>query len=81
MISFSSTHAAIQTQKLLEGTYRYITMPTLRCISMSCGISLKVDPKDVPKIRALLAQSNLGEEQYRFYLIKKEKGHITAEPL
>ena len=81
MISFSSTHAAIQTQKLLEGKYNYTTMPTLRCVSMSCGISLKVGLADVPALQTILKRSSLDEEQYRFYHIKKECGQTTAKAL
>ena len=42
MISFENTHSAIQTERLLEQHFKVATMPTLRTVTQSCGISLRL---------------------------------------
>ena len=45
MISFENTHSAIQTERLLEHHFKVATMPTLRTVTQSCGISLRLSPE------------------------------------
>ena len=46
MISFENTHSAIQTERLLEQHFKVATMPTLRTVTQSCGISLRLAAED-----------------------------------
>lgn len=46
LITFESTHGAIASQKYLEKTMKIVIMPTLREISNSCGISIRVQPEN-----------------------------------
>lgn len=68
---FDSTHAAIAGQKCLSGQVRAVVMPTLREISASCGISLRVAPEDALRARRLLPEGS-----YRLYRV--EAGRPTA---
>ena len=54
MISFENTHSAIQTERLLEHHFKVATMPTLRTVTQSCGISLRLGagPEDSSGERA-----------------------------
>lgn len=54
LFTFRSTHAAIRAQALLSSV-RFIVMPTLRQISASCGISLRVAPEQLPAAQAALS--------------------------
>ena len=40
MLTFQNTHDAMGAEKLLAGHLPVCTMPTLRQVSASCGISL-----------------------------------------
>ncbi len=57
LFTFRSTHAAIRAQALL-GSVTFIVMPTLRQISASCGISLRVAPEQLPAAQAALSALN-----------------------
>lgn len=43
LLSFDNTHNAIKTKKKLNNIIEYRTIPTLREISASCGISLRLE--------------------------------------
>ena len=55
MISFENTHSAIQTERLLEQHFRVATMPTLRTVTQSCGISLRLAAEDYEPARKIVA--------------------------
>ena len=59
MISFENTHSAISTEKLLEGRFKVATMPTLRSVTQSCGISLRLPAADYEAARLAVAESGL----------------------
>ena len=46
MLSFQNTHDAMAAEKLLGGYLPVCTMPTLRQVSASCGISLRIEAGD-----------------------------------
>ena len=46
MLSFQSTHSAMAAQALLRERLRVCVMPTLRQVSASCGISLRMEEGD-----------------------------------
>lgn len=69
LITFSSTHAAIEAQKELKGKFSFQVMPTLRVISSSCGISLKVKASTLKEIKDCMNCSTLGEGMYKIYFV------------
>lgn len=46
LIAFESTFEAIKCEKKLLETMPVMTIPTLREITVSCGVSLKISPDD-----------------------------------
>ena len=46
MIAFDSYHYAVQAEQLLAGWMPVRVMPTLRCVSESCGMSLRLAVPD-----------------------------------
>ena len=73
MISFNNTHAAISTEKMLEQHFSVATMPTLRSVTQSCGISLRLSSKDYEPVRKMVAASGLDPALYAFYLVDVNK--------
>lgn len=73
LITFSSTHAAIATQKYLNGKLSFQVMPTLREISSSCGISLKITSSTYDRIKDTMLQCSLGDDMYQIYYVSKEE--------
>lgn len=69
LITFPNTHAAIAVQKYLEGKLFFQVMPTLREISNSCGISLKITSSPYDKIKDYMNQYPMGEDMYKVYFI------------
>ena len=67
MISFENTHSAIQTERLLEQHFKVATMPTLRAVTQSCGISLRLAAEDYEPAR------RLSPEMYAMYLVDSNK--------
>ena len=63
MISFENTHSAIQTERL----------PTLRTVTQSCGISLRLAAEDYEPARKIVAESGLSPEMYAMYLVDSNK--------
>jgi len=54
MLSFSSTHYALQAERCLAPLVPVCAMPTLRAVSQSCGISLRVEEADQAALKAAL---------------------------
>ena len=73
MISFENTHSAIQTERLLEPHFKVATMPTLRTVTQSCGISLRLAAEDYELARKMVAESGLSPEMYAIYLVNSNK--------
>lgn len=67
LFAFESTHSAITSKKNLEKELELVMMPTLREITSSCGISLRIDPKDVERAKQLMEQS--GITGYALYFV------------
>lgn len=72
LITFSNTHTAIAAQKYLEGNLTYQVMPTLREISNSCGISLKVTTASCKEIMTCMKQCPIEKGMYKIYMVKGE---------
>ena len=73
MISFENTHSAISTEKLLQERFKVATMPTLRSVTQSCGISLRIAAPDYEPVRQMMAESGLDSTLYAFYLVDSTK--------
>lgn len=52
VIAFESTHDAMAAEKYLKERIPVVMMPTPRSITASCGISLRFDMADEPRVRA-----------------------------
>ena len=73
MISFENTHSAIRTERLLEQHFKVATMPTLRTVTQSCGISLRLAAEDYEPARKMVAESGLSPQMYAIYLVDSNK--------
>ncbi len=81
VITFSSTHAAISAQKLLEGVCPIQVMPVLREISKGCGISIRLSPADLSAAQSALERSPLLPEEYAFFAISGTGPGLSARPI
>lgn len=69
LYTFASTHAAIQTEKLLKPADSRI-MPVPRFISASCGIAVAIKPDNRAKAEEIFSkESELETEEYSYYHI------------
>ena len=73
MISFENTHSAMQAEKLLSQTLNVATMPTLRSVTQSCGISLRLAAEDYGQARIKMAASGIAPALYAIYLVDINK--------
>ena len=70
IVSFSSTHHAIRSDKLFEENgIKSTTLPTPREITASCGISIRFQNEDMDKVIEILEVN--GVEYKGIYNIKK----------
>ncbi|MSS62891.1 DUF3343 domain-containing protein [Velocimicrobium porci] len=53
LITFANTHTAISTQKFLTGKINFCIMPTLRELSQSCGISIRINLTELDETQTL----------------------------
>ena len=65
LLAFNSTHAAVSAEKLLSAQLEVTVMPTLRKITASCGLSLRIEDKDFEKLKAILSANTLDCALYR----------------
>ncbi len=80
LYTFSSTHAAIQTEKLLASAGARI-MPVPRFISASCGIAIRIRPENSKLAdQIMLGEGKLTLDQYAYYHISpnSETGEIDC---
>ena len=79
LFAFDSPHAAIAAQKLLVPCNAAV-MPTLRSITASCGMSLKLKDDQIEQAIGLLQDSSIDPELYRLYRVEREgKGTRCTE--
>jgi len=69
MIGFDSYNYATQAERILKPQVSIRIMPTLRCVSESCGMALRIAVEDGPLADALLCESDLSSKVWRRYLI------------
>jgi hypothetical protein len=77
LIVFDSTHAAIAAERLLKALNPAV-MPTLRAITASCGMSLRLKSEQTEEAQAMLAKSTLDPVLYRFYRIEQAGGETRC---
>ena len=71
LFAFDSPHAAISAQRLLSGCGA-VVMPTLRSITASCGMSLRLMDAWIDEAKAILRASNIDPALYRLYRVEQE---------
>lgn len=76
--TFASSHGAIEAQSVLKEVHPTV-MPTLRAISATCGISLKIPPEDIVRVRELLASSQMDLGALQEYKVTNEDGQLIIE--
>lgn len=77
---FPNTHSAIAAQKHLEGKTPFVVMPTLREISNSCGISLRIKEEHFEDVKSSLSTAE-DLESFRVFDVTSEKGKTTAKEI
>lgn len=70
-MAFDSTHFAVAAEKYIAPHIAVEVMPTLRKITASCGISLRIEEKDIEKLKILIAESKSLAENSTLY-------HVTG---
>lgn len=71
LFAFDSPHAAIASQRLLA-SLGAVMMPTLRSITASCGMSLRLRDDRVDKAREIMRASAIDPALYRLYRVEQE---------
>jgi hypothetical protein len=71
LFAFDSPHAAIQAQSLLLDCGA-VVMPTLRSITASCGMSLRISDEQVERAREIMRASSINPALYRLYRVEQE---------
>ena len=82
LFAFDSPHAAIAAQKLLADCGA-VVMPTLRSITASCGMSLRLTDEAIDEAKRIMAESVIDPKLYRLYRVEKRNGetHCTEQPI
>lgn len=71
LFAFDSPHAAISAQRLLDSCGA-VVMPTLRSITASCGMSLRLRTDRIQKAQEIMRASAIDPSLYRLYLVEQE---------
>ncbi len=70
LFAFDSPHAAIAAQKLLA-TCGAVVMPTLRSITASCGMSLRLTDARIEEAKQIMRDSVIDPALYRLYRVER----------
>ena len=71
LFAFDSPHAAISAQRLLSSCGA-VVMPTLRSITASCGMSLRLRDEVIAKVKEILKASSIDPALYCLYRVEQE---------
>ena len=71
LFAFDSPHAAIAAQRLLA-TCGAVVMPTLRSITASCGMSLRLKNETIEEAKQIMCASSIDPALYRLYRVEQE---------
>ena len=82
LFAFDSPHAAIAAQKLLAGCGA-VVMPTLRCITANCGMSLRLTDEAIEDAKRMMQGSAIDLKLYKLYRVEKRNGETlcTEQPI
>lgn len=78
-LAFDSTHSAVAAEKYLGGKIDVAVMPTLRKITASCGISLRIEECDFEKLKNLLEENEAVKNSCRIYFV--ENGEVFPKTI
>ncbi len=70
LLVFSNAHAALSAERSLMSRLPVRVVPTLRQISASCGISLRVEEGDYSELALALGQGAVEAGAYRLYRVE-----------
>ena len=70
LFAFDSPHAAISAQRLLS-TCGAVVMPTLRSITASCGMSLRLRDESIERAKEIMKASTIDPALYRLYRVEQ----------
>ena len=71
LFAFDSPHAAISAQRLLSGCGA-VMMPTLRSITASCGMSIRIEDSQMEQAKTMMRSSAIDPGLYRLYRVEQE---------
>ena len=71
LFAFDSPHAAIAAQRLLSSCGA-VVMPTLRSITASCGMSLRLKNETIEEAKQIMRASSIDPALYRLYRVEQE---------
>ena len=71
LFAFDSPHAAISAQRLLASCGA-VVMPTLRSITASCGMSLRMKNETIEEAKQIMRASSIDPALYRLYRVEQE---------
>ena len=71
LFAFDSPHAAISAQRLLASCGA-VVMPTLRSITASCGMSLRLKDEAIGEAKLVMKASSIDPALYRLYRVEQE---------
>ena len=79
---FDSPHAAIAAQRLLADCGA-VVMPTLRSITASCGMSIRIEDGQIDEAKTRMKASSLDPAIYRLYRVEQEgkETRCTLSPI
>ena len=70
LFTFSSTHSAMEAQKLLADC-KPIIMPTLRKIAATCGISIRIGEENIKSAQQIVESFYKGKNLVTLYKIER----------
>ncbi len=80
IIAFDSTHHAISIEQVLKNAQKEVMIiPTPREITASCGLSLRVNEKDIPFLKEQLKEKNMS--YHGIFRVKFEEGKKFIEKI
>ena len=71
LFAFDSPHAAIAAQRLLSGCGA-VVMPTLRSITASCGMSIRIEDGQIEQAKEHMRSSVIDPALYHLYRVEQE---------
>ena len=80
LFAFDSPHAAISAQKLLVDCGA-VVMPTLRSITASCGMSIRISDEQIARAKSIMRESTIDPALYRLYRVEKVEGETRCTQL